>query len=91
MAASEHHGEFSIIVMGQSVKFPVVPTEVLKVPSQEALMRTHQADKDLANWVLKDASGQEIPFTSTENSAGVKVGTELFLSPKTKSGGCGDC
>lgn len=83
--------EFSIIVMGQAVEFHVRPEEVLRKPSHEALERTHQADTNLENWVLKTAEGRDIPFSDTEGAAGVKPGTELFLSPRTKSGGCGDC
>lgn len=86
-----HRGEFSIIVMGQPVKFQVKPEEALRVPSQEALDKTHQADKNLENWVLKNVEGRDIPFTEKEGSAGVGPGTELFLSPRTKSGGSGDC
>ena len=91
MEADRRQEEFSIIVMGQAVKFHVHQEEVLRKPCQEALERTHQADRNLENWVLKTAGGQDIPFTETEGAAGVKSGTELFLSPKTKSGGRGDC
>lgn len=79
--------EFSVIVMGTPVEFQVKLESQLRVPSEEALRKTHQADLDLNNWVLKNSGGQDLPFGQTEEQAGVRPGDELFLSPNKKSGG----
>jgi hypothetical protein len=87
MIESGESKEFTISVMGQSVRFPIHPDVKLRVPSEKALVESQQTDLDLAKWVLTNPKNTELSFEETEGQARIRPGDVLSLTPRKSSGG----
>jgi hypothetical protein len=87
MTESVESRGFVISVMGEGVKFPIQPDEKLRVPSEKALVETHQTEKDLSKWVLTNPKNVELSFDETEGHARLRPGEVLSLTPKKSAGG----
>lgn len=79
--------EFKIVVNGQAVEVKASTFDEIREAVEQALKDSGNSGQPLADWELRDASGQAIDLGKKIGELGIEEGATLFLNLKAGVGG----
>ena len=79
--AQSHRITLRVIVNGTPTEVEANTSQPLRVVAEHALVQAHQQGRPLAEWELRDGSGNVLDLNRTIESYGLTSGATLFLQP----------
>ena len=84
---SDKQIEFTIVVNGQPVSVKIDQYDEIREAVAQALKESGNSGQPIANWELRDASGQILDTGKKIVESGIAAGAALFLNLKAGVGG----